>query len=471
MEIQNNLSKECNIPHGAVIVVGLSGGADSMALTHLLHTNGYQVIPAHFAHGLRENSMEDADAASAACAQLGLQLHLGGADVQTYCKVNRKGIEEGARELRYYFLFTLAKHFGAQAVAVAHHADDQVETILMHFIRGAGLSGLKGMPYRNDTSQFSSDIPLIRPLLSTTHAELVKYCVEHQIQYVEDPSNQKDTFFRNRLRHQIIPLLEEQNPAFRQAVLRSSISLQADHAWMESLVEEEIQNLGLIHVDGCVGISLMGLMAAERGLRWNILRKIIADNWPGLRDFDMEALQRLDDLVLDPVKKTVDLVEHIKATSLEGILWLHRDDQLPPVLFSPQIGLDDLHVEIPCEIELENGWKLVIEVDTVEMPSHHTAEPFEAWLDGESIQGRLFLRRKLPGEKMSPLGMHGLHARLADLFINAHIEEAARQAYPLVCDEGGVVWLPGVTIADRCRVTEKSRQAFHLRFIRKDKTG
>jgi len=471
MELNKILGSECKIPPGAVIVVGLSGGADSMALTHLLHTNRYQVIPAHFAHGLRENSMADADAASAACAQWGLQLRLGGADVQTYCREKHKGIEEGARELRYFFLFALAKHFGAQAVAVAHHADDQVETILMHFIRGAGLSGLKGMPYRNATSQFSSDIPLIRPLLSYRHAELVNYCIENQIKYIEDPSNQKDTFFRNRLRHQIIPLLEEENPAFRQAVLRGSISLQADHAWLESQVKEEAQNLGLMRMDGCIGINRMGLMAAERGLRWNTLRKIIADNWPGLRDFDMEALQRLDGLVLDPVRNTVDLVEHIKATSLEGILWLHRDDQLPPVLFSPQIGMEERNLEIPCEIELENGWNLVIEVEPGEVSSIRTADPFEVWLDGESLLGRLFLRRKLPGEKMSPLGLQGHHARLADLFINAHIAKTVRQAYPLVCDEGGVVWIPGVTIADRCRVSENSRQAIHLRFNRKKKTG
>jgi tRNA(Ile)-lysidine synthase len=470
MELQKILSSECGIQPGAVIVVGISGGADSMALTHMLHTSGYQVIPAHFNHRLRENSFEDADTALALCNQLGIQLCLGGGDVQTYCKEHRKGIEEGARDLRYYFLFALAKNKGAQAVAVAHHADDQVETILMHFIRGAGLSGLKGMPYHSDSSQFSSGIPLIRPLLSTTHAELVNYCGEHEIRYIEDPSNQQDTFFRNRLRHQIIPLLEEQNPGFRQAVLRGSITLQADHVSLETMVDAILKKWQVVNLPGCVGLELDRIHKLDRGMRWNVLRKIIRDEWPDLRDFDLETMLRLDGLILDPAGHQVDLVQHLQATRQEGLLWLHTEDVRPPVKQYPQAGIEEITLELPSEIVFENGWKLVCEMISPGMADLLSMDLFEAWLDPAAVVGKLRLRRKQTGEKMSPLGMGRRHASLADLLSNDHIPVAAREAYPLVCDEQGVVWVPGICIAHRCRLPKKTNRVIRLRITRLEKT-
>ena len=144
------------------------------------------------------------------------------ADVRGYAEEHKLSLEEAARMLRYRFLFAQARAHRAGAVAVGHTADDQVETILMHFLRGAGLAGLKGMAGRTLLPEFDREIPLVRPILHLWRHETEAYCREHDLQPVHDPSNTDETYFRNRLRHSLIPELEKYNPRFKETLLRTA---------------------------------------------------------------------------------------------------------------------------------------------------------------------------------------------------------------------------------------------------------
>ena len=152
-------------------------------------------------------------------------------------------MEEAGRILRYRTLFEQAKNIGASAVVVGHNADDQVETVLMHILRGAGLAGLRGMGFYNLPNPWSENIPLIRPLLTTWRSEIQEYLDVHQIKAITDPSNQDVSFFRNRLRHELLPTLEEYNPNIRQVLARMSLSLNDDYSILDELTDSAWESI------------------------------------------------------------------------------------------------------------------------------------------------------------------------------------------------------------------------------------
>ena len=241
------LHEQCRLDPARPLVVAVSGGPDSLCLMDILRQAGYHIIVAHFNHKLREESDLEANTVEKMAARLGLPSVIESGDVRAFAKEKKLSIEDAARTLRYRFLFTLARERAAQAVAVGHTADDQVETVLMHFLRGAGLNGLKGMTYRTVLSVFDVEIPLVRPLLDVWREETIVYCAGQGLRPHYDTSNNSLNFLRNRVRHLLIPSLETYNPKFREAAWRTAQSLTADYeiltqsvdaAWTRAVVSE-----------------------------------------------------------------------------------------------------------------------------------------------------------------------------------------------------------------------------------------
>ena len=460
------LQEKCQLGTPQLLVVGVSGGADSMCLLHLLWRQGYPVVAAHLDHGLRVNSARDGEFVKAQCLEWGVKLETRSVDVKEYCLLNHLGVEEGARELRYSFLFKIARKVGATAVAVGHHVDDQVETVLMHFIRGAGLAGLKGMPYTGHLIQFSSSIPLVRPLLTFTREQIQEYCTLNQVPYIQDETNYDSTYFRNRLRHELIPNLETYNPAFREVVLRGTETLQADYeiishatdlAWRKCLIEQR-EDYIVFHV--------YALQQQPLGMRWNIARRAVKGLQPKIRDFDLKAVHRLDGLISGRSRGKVELTNHLEARLFADRLWICREDVKLPILFCPQVS-GIMHIpNFPARITLSNGWVLCADLETMageeEYPIHQ-ASKYEAWLDRDLISGQILIRTRLPGEKLQLLGLAGKHTRLSDLLINHHIPQEARAEYPVICDAEKVIWLPGISISEACKVAPATTTLLYLR--------
>ena len=211
---------------GATVVVGLSGGADSVALTDALaalrRRRSFRVVAAHLDHGLRPGSDADAAFCAALCARLDVPLRQGTADVRGRAAREKGGLEQAARRERYAFLRRVAAEERAAAIAVAHTRDDQAETLLLRLLRGAGTTGLGGMrPRAGD---------LLRPLLGVSRREVVEHLRERGLEWREDPSNADLAHRRNRVRHELLPYLEERfNPGIRAALARTA-ALLADEA-------------------------------------------------------------------------------------------------------------------------------------------------------------------------------------------------------------------------------------------------
>lgn len=215
---------------GGRILLAVSGGADSVALlrgtVEVAEAGRVEPVVAHLDHGLREESADDAACVRALAGSLGLECHVERRDVAALAEERGTGLEETARDVRYEFLRATAEHTGCEAVALAHTADDQAETVLHHVLRGTGLAGLRGMPRERP---LGDRWRIVRPLLDVTRAEVEAYLGEIGQDFREDGSNADERFTRNRLRSRLLPLLEtEFNPNVRTALLR--LAKQADDA-------------------------------------------------------------------------------------------------------------------------------------------------------------------------------------------------------------------------------------------------
>ena len=205
--ILQSATQNCGLRAGHVVLVGVSGGPDSLCLLDALYRLGFQSIAAYFNHRLRPEAEAEQDEVKRFATGLKIPFVGGSGDVARLASDQGKTIEEAAREMRYAFLFESARAYCVDAVAVGHNADDQVETVLMHLLRGSGLAGLRGMDYRTLT-QWDDRIPLVRPLLGLWRDEIMGYCAETGLQPLLDSSNLERAYLRNRIRLDLVPALE-----------------------------------------------------------------------------------------------------------------------------------------------------------------------------------------------------------------------------------------------------------------------
>ncbi|MBT3315694.1 MAG: tRNA lysidine(34) synthetase TilS [Anaerolineae bacterium] len=466
------------------IIVGVSGGADSLCLLGTLHEAGYPLIVAHFDHQLRPESDEDAKFVESIAAQYALPFVSQSDDVAAYAKSEKQSIEEAARNLRYRFLFAQARKHKAQAVAVGHTADDQVETVLMHFLRGAGLSGLKGIQPRTILPVFDPKIPLIRPILELWRKDTVAYCAAHDLVPHEDPSNATDDFFRNRLRHNLIPELENYNPRFRETLQRTSQALNGDHAlitelthatWQETLIEENAHY---------TSFHLTSFGKLSTPLIRNLIRHAVGRLRPGAIDISFSTLEGAAKFIASPQSaQQIDLVSGLILFKEQDTLYLTGDSSNLPLDGFPQLRViaseakqspmiqgeiatsqehaprndKELPVYLPCKIEIGLGWVLTAQ-NISSMPMLKNADPFQVTLDADMLGENLILRPRRAGDKFQPLGMDGKSMKLKDFFINEKLPRRARDRYPLLCVDDEIIWIPGYRPAHRVRVTESTQR-------------
>lgn len=308
---------------GGPLIVGVSGGPDSMALLHALRRAGdaeFAVLPiaVHVDHGLRPESAEEANQVREWCRELGVPVHVFRAEISASA---RAGVEESARRARYEILTQQAAELNCRYVAVAHHADDHVETVLHHILRGTGLQGLRGIP---EVRGLRGDVRLIRPLLRISRDEIHRFLDEHAIATLQDASNDDVAFTRNRIRHELLPLLEhDYNSQIRLALAR--LSVQA--AELQELVDAQAEPL-LRHVttaDGTTSVRCDQLVGAPRPIVRALLVRIWTDaGWPRQK-MGFDDWNALADLVASGPGSR-DLPGGVRAERRKATLRLFRRD-------------------------------------------------------------------------------------------------------------------------------------------------
>jgi tRNA(Ile)-lysidine synthase len=454
-----------------VVLVGVSGGPDSLCLLDLLVRAGYTVVVAHLNHGLRFEAEADATYVQKVANGYGVACRVGCCEVREVAEAQHLSIEEAARMMRYRFLFEQARAEGAQAVAVGHTADDQVETVLMHLLRGAGVDGLCGMAMRSCNEGWDGTIPLVRPLLGVWRGEIEAYCAERGLNPVQDVSNLQLEFYRNRLRHDLLPALEAYNPQVRQVLWRMSQVLRGDADLLKQMTEAVWLDLVEQKREGEVRLRA-GLAKLERPLLRRVLRRAVSSLRPALRDVDFEAVERAADFVYEPKRgRQVELPGHLQLF-LENDFFVLLDVDAAVTGTWPQIAEGVvLPLTIPGEIGLANGWYICTErIEPVQAQDlmRLMQSPYEAWLDVEAVCDDLLVRCRRPGDRFQPLGMENGTQKVSDFMVNEQLPRRARAGWPLIFCGEEVAWLPGYRPAHPFRLKATTRAVLHLKVFKRD---
>ncbi len=466
------LETECGLVKDRAVIVGVSGGPDSLCLMDVLRQAGYPVIVAYFDHQLRNDSLLDARMVERTAARLMLTCVIDGADVRSHADEHKLSIEEAARSLRYRFLFRLARRHSAQAVAVGHTADDQVETVLMHFLRGSGIAGLKGMSYRSIIQAFDSDIPVVRPLLDMWREDTLVYCAVHGMRPHYDSSNDSLNFQRNRIRHLLIPSLETYNPKFREAILRMSLSLKSDYTFVMETLEKAWGETVLAVEKGCVTFDAGVLSHYPLGLQRSLIKHAMQTLDPGV-DVTFSVLERGARLIdSNSPSASVELKAGMRMFREAGCIYVCAQNAVLPFDLWPQMPAEagKLNITLPGQVALAGGWKMACERWRLPTLAREQAErnedQFQVWLDADELPDDLELRARRPGDQFSPLGMGGHSQKLSDFLVNEKMPQRARTRWPLLCAGDEIVWVPGYRPAHRHRLKDTTKRVVYFSMMR-----
>ncbi len=456
------------------ILAAVSGGPDSLVLLHGLHSLGVNVSAAHYDHQIRPESASEAHFVKDFCRSLGVKCYLGRGNVPRAAREMGMSLEEAARSLRYQFLFQTAAELNVDGVATGHHADDQVETILMNLLRGAGPAGLSGMQPHWLPNPWSSEIPLIRPLLSIWKVDILEYAKQHDLNSLQDPSNRDQSFHRNRIRHQLLPLLEGYNPAVKAHLFRTGEVLREENRLLDELAGRQAKECLRRLAERAVSIDRGAFRGLPPALQRRLIRKAYIDLTPGEREISY-----------DHVEQAVSFIVERKAAGTEN--WLGK---LNLVSLPDEVLIADWQSEIlidrfpqlmrsgeqtilpPAEVPLGNEWSLRVELLrpgklSDGRPLEKTA-PYQAWLDGRTAAGGLTLRTRRPGDRIKPLGMGGKSIKVADLMINEKIPAQARKYWPLILSGEEIIWIPGLRISEQAKIVTDSSQVCRMKIYRKE---
>lgn len=466
--IYETARNDCRLSPGQTILVGVSGGPDSLCLLDALHRLDFQVIAAYFNHQLRPEADQEALFVEREAGRMGIRFIVGQGQVSEAARRNGQSIETAARELRYRFLFDSARSLGAEAVAVAHNANDQAETVLMHILRGSGLDGLTGMAFRSLTG-WDEHIPLVRPLLNCWREEIEAYCAETGLQPVMDGSNREPLYLRNRIRLTLLPEMERLAPGAGQRLWNLAQLAAADLQFMAQLEQQAWADCVVDGGAGRIGFDLNRMRALAEALQRRLIRRAAATLRTEGEGLSRENAMRAVEFIHTPGRaRQIELAQKLVLRIEGDRLYLMGREYRPDLSRYPQMeGEAPLTLAIPGELDLGNGWRITCEQTDLplagEFPSRQDELQFDAWLDADDPPGSLAVRRPVAGDRVQPLGMSKGSQKLSDFWINHHIPARARRTWPLVLCGERIAWIPGFPPAHAFRIRPESKRCIHLR--------
>lgn len=419
---------------GKKVLIALSGGADSVCLMHLLAQKrdeyGMRLCAAHYHHGIRGDDADgDLEFCRTQAEMEGIPFYSERGDVPRYAREHGLGLESAAREMRYDFLERTRRSTGCDVIALAHHADDNAETVLMHILRGTGLKGLRGMPAVSGT--------LVRPLLGCGKKDILAYLERNGYSWREDATNRESDNPRNILRLEAMPALERAYPGCRDSLNRLALACAADDAFLDRLTDGYMRSA---HVRGPYGDRLDISACPDEAILMRAVRRCVG------AEVYYDSLMRVLDICRGE-GVSVTVAKDIEARAEKGRLYLLRPF-IPPR-------------EVPLEL---NGVTVLPGICTVEAaPAPNVPvrnDPFTQVLDPDALRGAV-LRTRRAGDRMHPLGMTGSQS-LGDRMTDRKIPLCERDTLPLIAVGSEVIWAPGCGISHTARITETTGKSVKL---------
>ncbi len=461
LKVLNTLQKYGMLLPGDFLIVGLSGGADSVALLHCLaslrENEHFSLRACHVNHQIRgEEAFRDQVFCERLCKELGIPLTVWIKDVPDFAQKQNLGLEEAARELRYSCFFQTAEEWRSQLppmasvkIATAHTLSDSLETVLFSMARGTGLAGLCGIPpIRKSADMAHPDI--IRPFIEATRSETEEYCCKNQLEYMTDSTNSDERYTRNKIRRQIVPLLQEINPSIEQSAARMTESLREDRECLDSMTKEFFQRHGLENIGQyekgnlvLCGVSRAPWLELPQGLAVRVIQQMLIS--AGL-EYDRKRLF----LCRETANRGCGAVEiqkgfYIKAN--ENRIQLEKRVE-PEPYFEIPIQFAGQSAEQTVQAAGKIYTLRLLDYEQTEKFKKNSSNSLKNCLDYAKIYGTVKLRQRKNGDAYIPWKRSGSHS-LKKLFQEKGIAPLERSRLAILEDEGGILWTERIGCSQR----------------------
>ncbi len=453
------LERHDMISSGEHVIVGVSGGADSVALlyalTALSFEQKFKISIAHLNHSARGGESDaDAEFVTDLARKHGFQLFIEKRNVPEERLRLKTSFQEAARNTRLAFLESTLEQCGAHKVALGHTADDQVETVLMNLLRGSGSKGLSGMqPVRGC---------FIRPLFDCSRADVLKYLQNENIKFRTDSSNLKKDYLRNRIRLDLIPFLEKDyNKNIRKNILQSASILLDEDRLLDQLAGQCFDEIASRQLEGDkVGLNRVALSSQPRALRNRVIRRAIQMVKGNLRKVTAFHVEEVANLFLRPhVGKRISLPDDMEAQCDRVNVWIYKIQEIKNNEFVNPSAQEVLELKIPGESFMP-GSQITFrtEVTGPVVTDFRSKGSVKATFDFDQTGDQILVRYFQPGDRFLPLGMPGTK-KLKKFFNDEKIPREQRSRIPILTTAAGdIIWVYGQRISHPCRVTPATKR-------------
>jgi len=443
---------------GDKILVGVSGGPDSVCLLHILDRCRKEMALSlhivHINHGIRKReSKREEKFVTLLAGRMGLPITVKSINVPSYARKKKLTVEEAARDMRYRVLERLAGRLNAKKIALGHTASDQVETVLMHLLRGSGPQGLSGIPPLRKLGRAE----IVRPLIEISREEISGYLKENNLKFCLDSSNRKTEYFRNKIRLKLLPLLRKNyNRNIEGALLRLSEILKEENAYWERVVERVLHEV----VSWKSGKILVDF---KRFLRYNVVvqRRVLYRLFSGIVSlYQIETIRNL-------ARKS----SQGKRIYLGNRFSVRKEGDFLIFSSSPERKLKEFNypIRVPGKNEID-GLNLTLNTRIVDFRPVSDGNVNIVYFDIDKIDSRkLIMRNRREGDRFKPFGLRGTK-KLSDFFIDRKIPRRLRDRVPLLVDGNDILWVVGIRRADKARITEDTRKILEVQVIREKKS-
>jgi len=441
---------------GDSVLIGLSGGPDSVCLSVILDklrdNFNISLHAVYVNHGLRpEESRVEEAFCQELCKRLDMNFHTKAVDVQQYAEEKSLGIQEAARELRYQVFEDIGNEIKADRIALGHTADDQAETVLMRLMRGSGRSGLSGIPPKRGM--------IIRPLIEVRRDDIEDFLagVIHELPlhsgspYVIDSSNLKEAYMRNWVRMNLMKEIKKKNPSFVHEICRTADIFREEEEYLELIVTKTLMRMISRKSDLSIELFITPLQILEKSVLRRVLRRAIKET-RGLRGIGYEHVENIISLIKNgKAGDRIILPDNIRVVREYALLKI--------TLEKPSL-IGEYELQVPGETEVREIGKSIM-ASHIERQGEVIENRNQAMLDADRVVSPLRIRHRTEGDFFYPLGF-GKRKKLQDFFVDEKVPRDKRDSVPVVLSGNDIIWVAGYRADDRFRVTDKTEKILKL---------
>lgn len=450
------------LQNGDGVVVGLSGGPDSVCLINLLYSVreelNLKLAACHINHMLRgEAADEDERFASELCQKLNIVFYSKKVDINKYSKKNRLSSEAAGREVRYEYFNEIMKKLNFNRIATAHNANDQAETILMRIMRGTGLEGLSGIPVKRDNIY-------IRPILFLKREEIEEYCEDININPRIDATNLERDYSRNKVRLDILPYMKNNfNSEIVDAINRMGMLLESDIKYISSKVEEVYNKLCIKEQNSLIIKS--EAFKYQATIINRIIRKAVKEVSGDSYDFEMKNIQDIITLANLETSKRVDLPKGLYAVNVYGDIYIKdREETISEFASELVIQRDNLNGNMAAF----GNYVFEFNVVNLEEDIKYNQNSLIKYFDYSKISDNIVIRYRKNGDTIKPIGMNG-NKKVKDVFIDMKIPKAERDLIPIVDFDEEIAWIVGIKVSEKFKIEKQTKDILRISVKRKEK--